>query len=108
MEPTQGPQPLAAALSELVTRLGLARSGGNEQLRRIWAEVAGEAIARQTRAVDIRRGVLHVDVSHAALLSELSGFHKHGLLEQLRSKHSDLRVREIKFRLKGSMKPSAR
>lgn len=103
MEPTRDPQPLAAALSELVTRLGLARAGGSEQLRRAWAAAAGDAIAGRTRAVDVRRGVLHVDVSHAALLSELNAFHKPALLGELRARHAHLKIRDIKFRLKGTL-----
>lgn len=105
MEPTRDPQPLAAALSELITRLGLAQAGGNAQLRQAWSEAAGEAIAGRTRPVDIRRGVLHVDVSHAALLSELNAFHKPELLRALQVQ-GRLKIRDIKFRLKGTLRTS--
>lgn len=94
-----GPQHLSRALAELIARRGYARVGGDAQLQAVWGEVAGPLIARQTRAVAIRRGVLQVSVAHAPLLSELVAFHKESLLECLRNKHADLKIRDLKFKL---------
>ncbi|MGE5195667.1 MAG: DciA family protein [Deltaproteobacteria bacterium] len=94
-----GPQRLALALSELIAQRGYARVRGDAQLQSAWAEAAGAAIARQTRAVAIRRGVLHVAVDHAPLLSELAGFYRQALLEKLQEKHAGLRIRDVKFKL---------
>jgi len=68
-------------------------------LQSAWAQTAGATIARQTRAVGIRRGVLHVAVDHAPLLSELAGYYRQSLLEKLREKHADLKIRDLKFKL---------
>ena len=87
------------ALTELIALRGYARVRGDAQLQSAWAETAGLAIARQTRAVAIRRGVLHVSVDHAPLLSELAGFYRQTLLEKLREKHADLKIRDLKFKL---------
>ncbi len=103
-----GPQRLALALSELIARRGYARVRGNAQLQSAWAEASGATIARQTRAVAIRRGVLHVAVAHAPLLSELAGFYRQSLLEKLQEKHAGLRIRDVKFRLDSSVAPSRR
>ena len=69
----KGPQRLSLALGELIAFRGYACAGGDAQLQSAWAEAAGKTIARQTRAVAIRRGVLHVSVDHAPLLSERRG-----------------------------------
>jgi len=94
-----GPQPLSRALSELIALRGYARVQGAAQLQAAWADAAGATIARQTRAVAIRRGVLFVSVGHAPLLSELAGFYKQSLVEKLRELHGDLNIRDIKFKL---------
>lgn len=99
MAQSPGPQRLSQALSELIAYRGYARVQGDAQLQSAWAGVAGAIIARQTRAVAIKRGVLHVAVASAPLLSELAGFYRVAFLERLREQHSDLRIREVKFRL---------
>ncbi len=94
-----GPQRLSLALSELIALRGYAQVRGDAQLQTAWAEVCGSTIARQTRAVAIRRGVLHIAVDHAPLLSELAGFHRESLLEKIHEKHAALKIRDIKFKL---------
>jgi len=97
----RGPEPqrLSAALSELIALRGYARARGDAQLQSAWADSAGAMIARQTRAVAVRRGVLHVAVDHATLLSELAGYYRQSLLEKLRERHADLKIRDLKFKL---------
>lgn len=86
-------------MSELIALRGYARPGGDEQLQAAWRAAAGQTIARQTRAVAIRRGVLHVSVAHAPLLSELAGFHRQALVARLGEMHADLKIRDVKFKL---------
>ncbi|MFN0053248.1 MAG: DUF721 domain-containing protein [Planctomycetales bacterium] len=94
-----GPNSLGQALSELIALRGYARPRGDAQLQAAWEGVAGETIARQTRAVAIRRGVLHVSVASAPLLSELAGFYRVEFLDQLRVRHAPLKIRDLKFKL---------
>jgi hypothetical protein len=94
-----GPQRLSLALSELVALRGYARVRGDAQLQSAWADAAGATIARQTRAIAVRRGILHIAVDHAPLLSELAGFYRQSLLEKLRERNSDLKIRDLKFKL---------
>ena len=95
----KGPQRLSQALGELIAFRGYARVRGDAQLQSAWADVAGKTIARQTRAVAIRRGVLHVSVDHAPLLSELAGFYRQAFLEKLQELHAHLNIRDLKFKL---------
>jgi predicted nucleic acid-binding Zn ribbon protein len=98
------PQHLSKALAELIALRGLARKRGNSQLQDVWQEVAGAKIGSQSRATVIKRGVLHVSVSNAALLSEIVAFHKTSLLEALKERHAHLKIRDLKFRLKGDLR----
>lgn len=95
----RGPQPVKGIISELITLRGWARSKGDLQLQRAWREAAGPQFAPQTRAVAIKNGVLHVGVSNAPMLSELASFHKPEILQNLKRDWSDLRIRDIKFKL---------
>ncbi|HTI51558.1 MAG TPA: DUF721 domain-containing protein [Planctomycetaceae bacterium] len=99
MAQTPGPRSLSQALSNLIAARGYARVQGDAQLQSAWVSVAGVAIARQTRAVAIKRGVLQVSVGSAPLLSELAGFYRVAFLEKLREQHSHLKIRDLKFRL---------
>lgn len=97
------PQPLGVVLSQLFALRGYARVQGDRQLHAIWREVAGEKIAAQTKVAGLKNGVLQVGVSSSALLQELQSFHKFSLLDALERDHADLRIRDIKFRLRGDL-----
>ena len=111
MANSPGPQRLSQALSELIAFRGYARVQGDAQLQSAWAGVAGETIARQSRAVSIKRGVLQISVASAPLLSELAGFYRVSFLEKFRELHPQLRIRDVKFRLDsdvGQSRPNSR
>lgn len=99
---TDEPQPLGSVLSQLFALRGYGRPQAGRQLQDVWREVAGGAIAEQTRVHNIRNGVLQVTVASSALLQELEGFHKWSLLERLAAEHADLRIRDVKFRLQSA------
>ena len=101
-----GPQHLSQALSELIALKGLARVRGVAQLERIWNELAGTKIAGNTKVLGIKRGILQIGVTNAALLEEIVSFHKTSLLQSLRERHSDLRIRDLKFTLKSKLPSS--
>ena len=93
------PVHVSAALSELIQRRGFARTLGQTQLRTLWAEVAGPAVAKQTRVVGINRGALQVEVASSALLSELASFQRRNLLKALSDRQPELKIKDLKFRL---------
>jgi predicted nucleic acid-binding Zn ribbon protein len=101
----RGPQSLKGVLSELITLRGWARSKGNAQLQQVWRETAGPQFAPATRATAIKNGILHVGVGNAPLLSELAGYHKHELLQSLQTKHPELRIRDLRFKLDSDLTP---
>lgn len=97
------PQHVSRALSELIALRGLARFRGEAELANIWNELAGSAIAAQTRVLGIRRNVLNVGVSNSALLSELASFYRTELLQKLQERWPELQIKELKFRLDGRL-----
>ena len=99
-----GPEHLAQAISRLIALRGLARVKGESQLQQTWNTVAGERIAGHTKALEIRRGVLHIGVANAPMLGELASFHKLTLLTKLQTEHPGLKIRDLKFKLKTDIK----
>jgi hypothetical protein len=99
-----GPEHLAQALSRLIALRGLARVRGESQLQESWNKAAGERIAGHTRALEIRRGVLHIGVANAPMLGELASFHKVNILMKLQTDYPDLKIRDLKFKLKTDIK----
>jgi hypothetical protein len=98
---------LSHAISQLFALKGYANAKGDAQLSAAWKELAGERIATRTAVLGVNRGVLQVGVSSAALLGELASFHKPRLVADLKSKFPALKLRDIKFRLRGDLNQPA-
>jgi hypothetical protein len=97
------PAPLSQAVSELIALRGWARLKGHACLVEAWTKAAGMQVAAATRVLEIRRGVLQVAVGNSPLLSELVAFQKPTLLEALATEHPELKIRDLKFVLKGDL-----
>jgi hypothetical protein len=95
------PSPLAAALSELIARRGFARVEEHRQYHAAWQTVAAPHFAEHARISRVSRGQLIVEVDNGPLLSELSGFHTTELLKRLQTNYPQLKIKGLKFRLKG-------
>lgn len=100
---TTEPDTLGAVLSKLFAARGYGRVQGDRQLHSAWKDVAGESISQQSRVLTLRNGVLQIGVAHAALLSELNSYQKPELLENLKSQFPHLRIRDLKFKLRGDL-----
>lgn len=100
------PMHFSHALSQLIVMKGLARVRSESQIQDIWNNVCDPDAAKQTRAMGIKNGVLHIGVSNSALLSELVAFHRDQLLADLNLQAPQLRIKEIKFRVKGDLTPA--
>lgn len=101
--PASAPPTLGGALSKLFALKGLGNPHGDAQLARLWGDVAGERIASRTRVLGLNRGVLQVAVASSPMLGELASYHKSRLLEELRTREPRLKLRDIKFRLRGNL-----
>lgn len=94
------PHRLSAALTELIALRGYARTEEHRRYHDAWNAVAGDW-RTQTRVLRVVRGQLTVEVDSGPLLSELSGFYAGELLRRLQTEHAGLKIKSLKFRLKG-------
>ena len=94
------PQALGDVLSRLMALRGYGRVRGGRQLADVWRAAAGEKTAARTRVMGLKNGVLQIGVSNAALLSELTSFHRQSLLESLQKSKGGYAIRDLKFRLR--------
>src|SRR5207302_437759 len=97
-KPDPGPEPMKEILSRLFTARGWGRRQARLQVERAWEESAGGKFAAQTRLVNLRRGVMEIEVNNAILLQELAHYHKRRLLEQLRKRLPNLTIADLRFR----------
>ncbi len=98
------PQRLSGVLSELIALRGYARVQAGSQLEAAWKEAAGSDVAKATSVQGIKRGVLQISVDNSPLLGELASFHKSTILQALQEKHPHLKLRDLKFALKGKQR----
>lgn len=96
--PESGPELVGEVLSRLFTARGWGRRQARLHLERAWEESAGPKFAEHTRVLNLRRGVLEIEVDNAILLQELAHFHRRRLLEQLRRRLSNMTVTDLRFR----------
>lgn len=83
---------------------GLRRSAGRtrgplQRLRDAWPEVVGESIAVRSRVVGVEQGRIRVEVASAALKHDLATFRRPEILERLKERFPDLRLRSVSFRV---------
>ena len=97
------PAPLGDVISHLFALRGYGRVQGKKQLEESWNEVVGDLIAELTTVMGLKNGVLQIGVGNSALISELAAFLKPEFLEKLQTDHSHLKIRDIKFKLRGNL-----
>ena len=92
------PKAIGNILSELLARRGYARVQSGGACADAWNQAAGETIGANSRAGQVRRGVLDVLVANSTLIQELS-FEKTRLLAKLAELVPDEQIRDLKFRV---------
>jgi predicted nucleic acid-binding Zn ribbon protein len=89
-------------LKEILGRLFAARGWGRRQerlhLENAWADAVGPELQLHTRVLNLRRGVLEVEVDNAVLLQELAHYHKRRLLAQIRARLEGTPVNDLRLR----------
>ncbi|MFM8271896.1 MAG: DciA family protein [Gemmata sp.] len=89
---------LADTLGRMFTSRGWGRKNDRLRLEGAWAAAAGAELLKDTQVLGMKRGVLEVAVRNAVLMSELTQFHKRGLLTKLRTAMPGVPLTDIKFR----------
>ena len=87
---------LETILGRLFRRLGLEDELQGWRAVEGWARAVGPRVARHTRAVGYRSGVLRVEVDGSAWMHELS-FLKQELIQTINRELGARRVRDVRF-----------
>lgn len=93
-----GPQAVRDVVAELIVRNGIGRKQAGGMRDAAWREALGEALARQTRPGQVRRGTLEVIVANSTVMQELT-FQKAEIVERLTRNAPELAVTDLKFRV---------
>ena len=97
----KGPEPLKDVIAQLFVSRGWGRTSERKRLEDAWASAAGEIVAKQTRVLALKRGVLEIEVRGGVLLQELASFHKRTLLEAMKTLLPGHPLKELRFRSAG-------
>ena len=90
---------IGSIIPGVLKQLGLEGRIEEEKLKRQWASVAGEAIAKVSRPVRVRDGVLYVEVESGAWVQELS-FRRRQFVELIGDRYRAIGLKDIRFELK--------
>ena len=93
----RGPRKLSNILADLMAQRGYAQIAANEECNEAWKKVVG-SLEKFTRAVDVKRGILHVLVSNSVVMQELT-FRKPELVTAMKSALPDHNIKDLRFRV---------
>lgn len=91
------PQKMADVLSSLLAKRGYARVLATSNLEEVWQAAAGQKLGGDTRAGNLKRGVLEITVRNSAVLQELT-FVKKKLLEKIIAS-GQTEIKNLKFKV---------
>jgi hypothetical protein len=98
MDDKKGPENLGDILGKLFAARGWGRKNDRLKLEGAWAEAAGPQLLKDTRVMNVRRGVMEIEVKNSVLMQELAQYHKRGLLGKLRKLLPSLTLTDLKFK----------
>ena len=89
-------EPLSGLLPRVLRQLGLEEGLLGWRAVEEWGQIVGPRIAKHTRAVSFRDGVLQVEVDGSAWMHEL-GFLKRDLVRKVNRHLGSARVRDVRL-----------
>ena len=88
---------MADVVPELVRKFGIADTYWEHTLEREWPTLVGEQVARHTRPGRMHRGILHVYVSSAPWLAELSRMGQKQILANVQKRFGASRITSVRL-----------
>lgn len=85
-------------ISQLLVKRGYANVQQANTLDALWNAAVGQRFASQTKACQVKRGVLEVMVSNSAVMQELV-FVKAKLIKTLTTTAAEHQIKDIRFRV---------
>jgi predicted nucleic acid-binding Zn ribbon protein len=92
------PKSIGNIIAQLITVRGYGRIQADTNFAAAWKSVVGDALAKFTQTVRLRRGVLEVTVANSMTIQELT-FQKQQILKQLQTTLPDAKIRDLRFRI---------
>jgi predicted nucleic acid-binding Zn ribbon protein len=92
------PKAIGNVIAQLITVRGYGRIQADTNLAAAWKSVVGEALAKFTHPIRLRRCVLEVTVANSMTIQELT-FQKQQILKQLQTTLPDAKIRDLRFRV---------
>ena len=92
------PGSIGNAIQRLIRTRGLLERSATDVLNDAWKQAAGPELARHSRAVKIRDGILEVAVTNSAALQEIHSYHQESILNLLQTKLPDSGIRALRCR----------
>jgi predicted nucleic acid-binding Zn ribbon protein len=92
------PRPMRDVLSQLLAKRGYAQVQTAATCDAAWREAVGQKLAADTRAGNVRRGVLEVLVRNSVAVQEL-GFLKTKIVKMLSKLIPEQQVKDLRFRV---------
>lgn len=92
------PRPMKDVLSQLLAKRGYAQVQTAATCDIAWREAVGQKLAADTRAGNVRRGVLEVLVRNSVAVQEL-GFLKVKIVKLLAKSIPEQQIRDLRFRV---------
>lgn len=93
----KGPKKIGDVLTDLLAQRGYAQVASQEELQQGWSNTVGN-LKKFTRAVEVKRGTLHVIVSNSVVMQELT-FRKQELVGLMAEALPDHKIKEIRYRV---------
>ena len=96
--PVRPAKKMGDVVGQLLVKRGYANVQQASSLDAVWNAAVGERFVPQTKAGQVKRGVLEVIVANSAVMQELT-FSKAKLIKALATTAADHQIKEIRFRV---------
>jgi predicted nucleic acid-binding Zn ribbon protein len=98
MSEKKGPGRVGDIIPAVLRMMGLESRMDEGRLVREWPLIVGELLASKSAPLDIRKGVLTVEVRDSSWMQEIR-FHQKRIIEKIRDRFPDLGITGIRFRM---------
>jgi predicted nucleic acid-binding Zn ribbon protein len=92
------PARMAEVVSRLMSKRGYGRVLASDDLNAAWRRVVDPRFADDTRAAQVKRGVLEVIVANSSMLHELT-FDKKRLLARMQAEAPDQKIKDLRLKV---------
>ncbi len=89
-------KPIAGVIQKVLKRAGLEDRLNHEEVAAQWVSTVGDFLAKHSRPVSLRRGILHIAVAQAAVRYDMERRLKKDILTKLKERYGET-IRGLKF-----------